>query len=83
VNHTEIFDQVSRILAEMFEIDPGTITPQARLYEDLDLDSIDAIDLAAKMQGMIGKRVDEKDLRELRTVEDVVGLIERAFQPTS
>ena len=43
---TEILERVRSTMAEMFELDPGAITPEARLIEDLDLDSIDAVDLA-------------------------------------
>jgi acyl carrier protein len=46
------------------------------LLDDLDLDSIDAIDLAVRLQDLTGKRVDESRLREVRTVRDVVELIE-------
>jgi acyl carrier protein len=73
----EIFAQVTRQMAEMFEIDPGTIKADALLRENLDLDSIDAIDLAVKIEEFTGKRVDENALRTVRTVNDVVDLVER------
>jgi acyl carrier protein len=73
----EIFAQVTRQMAEMFEIDPGTIKADALLRENLDLDSIDAIDLAVKIEEFTGKRVDENALRTVRTVNDVVDLVEQ------
>jgi acyl carrier protein len=73
----EMFAQVSRQMAEMFELDPGQITADALLREHLDLDSIDAIDLAVKIEQSTGKRVDEHELRSVRTVNDVVDLLER------
>ena len=57
------------------------LAPQTKL-EELDLDSIDAIDLAVKLQQMSGRRVDEAGLRQLRTVEDVEVLIQQHFGPT-
>ena len=71
----EILKQIRDTMAEMFELDPARITLEARLMDDLDLDSIDAIDLAVKMQEMVGRRVDEAALRKVRTIGDVVEII--------
>jgi acyl carrier protein len=73
----EIDSEVRRQLVEMFRLDVTTITDDSRLRDDLDLDSIDAIDLAVKLQELTGKRVEEAALREVRTVRDVGDLIER------
>ena len=80
MNRAEILDEISGNLVEMFELDPKLVTPEARLVEDLDLDSIDAVDLAAKMQELTGKRLAEEDLRSLRTIEDVVVVVERMLR---
>lgn len=72
----EIFDKVRDILAEMFEIDPATVKLESQLVQDLDLDSIDAIDMVVKLQELTGKRVEEAKLRKVRTVGDVVDLVE-------
>jgi acyl carrier protein len=77
VNRSEIFAEVQRRIAEMFEVDPAGIREESLLREDLDLDSIDAIDLAVKIQEITGKRVEESTLRSIRTVGDVVDVIER------
>ena len=71
----EILQRIRDTMVEMFELDPAMITMDARLMEDLDLDSIDAIDLAVKMQEMVGRRVDEAALRKVRTIGDVVEII--------
>ena len=68
----EILDQLKIILAELFEIEKDDIKPEARLYEELDLDSIDAIDMVVKLQKITGKKVKPDDFRSVRTVEDVV-----------
>ena len=77
----EAHDLVMSMMTDMFEVPPEKIVPQTKL-EELDLDSIDAIDLAVKLQQMSGRRVDEAGLRQLRTVEDVEVLIQQHFGPT-
>ena len=72
----EILTRVRDILAETFEIDRERIKPEAKLFTDLDLDSIDAIDLVVKLQDWTGRRVPEEALRAVRTVDDVVTMIE-------
>ncbi len=74
-DRAEVLAQIQRTMAEMFDLDPAAITLEARLVEDLDLDSLDAIDLAVKMQEMSGARVDEAALRKVRTIADVVELV--------
>lgn len=67
-----IFAELRTILEELFEIPGHAITPEAHLYEELDLDSIDAIDLVAKLQDLTGKRVKPEDFKSARTVKDIV-----------
>jgi acyl carrier protein len=60
----------------MCEVDAASIREESLLREDLDLDSIDAIDLAVRIQELTGSRVQESALRSVRTVGDVVNLVE-------
>jgi acyl carrier protein len=60
------------ILHETFDIEKERITPEARLYEDLDIDSIDAVDLLVRMKPMVGKRMTPDSFKAVRTVQDVV-----------
>ncbi len=76
MNREEILSEIRTSLHEMFELDPEQVVESARLREDLDLDSIDAIDLAVKLKNLLGRRVELSVLKELRTVSDVVTLIE-------
>ncbi len=78
VPHDKIFDDVRAMMAETFELEPERITRAARLYEDLDLDSIDALDMVVKLQEIIHRRVEEQELRSLRTVGDVVEMVAAA-----
>ena len=71
----ELFNELKKILAAEFEIDENIITPEADLRENLNLDSIDAIDLFVKMKEYIpaGKgNIDPMILRTVRTIQDVV-----------
>jgi acyl carrier protein len=63
-------------MKELFGLAAEQIVPHALLIDDLDLDSIDAIDMVVKIQEMTGRRVAEEDLRSLRTVGDIVVLIQ-------
>ncbi len=78
----EIFEQVKVLLVELFETDSAKITLEARLYEDLEIDSIDAIDLILKLKDYTGKKVRPEDFKHVRTVNDVVVAVESLFAPT-
>jgi acyl carrier protein len=72
VTEKEIFERLKRVLVETFELDSARITPGATLFDDLDLDSIDAVDLAIKLQEITGKRIRPQEFKAIRTVGDVV-----------
>jgi acyl carrier protein len=72
----EILQTIQQVMKELFDLDPARVHPGARLIEDLDLDSIDAIDLAAKMEEATGRSFDEASLRKLRTIQDVIAAIQ-------
>jgi|HubBroStandDraft_2_1064218.scaffolds.fasta_scaffold1784791_1 acyl carrier protein len=72
----EILTRVTDLLATAFEIDRDKIKPEALLFQDLGLDSIDAIDLVVRLQDWTGRRVPEEALRDVRTVRDVVSLVQ-------
>ena len=71
-----VVETVNRILVEEFELDAAAVTPEAHLVEDLELDSLDAVDLIAALEDAFGGRVNEADARNVRTVSDVYHLIE-------
>ena len=76
MNRAEISSEVRRRISEMFELDPAKVREESLLREDLDLDSIDAIDLAVRIQELTGTRIEESLLRNVRTVGDVIDLID-------
>tara|TARA_R110000751_G_scaffold258934_1_gene358288 strand:- start:599 stop:859 length:261 start_codon:yes stop_codon:yes gene_type:complete len=75
------FAQVRKTLIELFELDAEEITPEARLYEDLDIDSIDAVDLVVELKRYTGKRLNPEDFKSVRTIDDVVNAVDRIMQP--
>ena len=76
MTHDEVYAMVVKGLHETFDLDPGRITLKANLYTDLDIDSIDAVDLAVKLQKLTGKRMAPEVFKSVRTVGDVVTAIE-------
>jgi acyl carrier protein len=72
MSRDELFAWVADLLAEMFELDRAALTPASNLYADLDIDSIDAVDLAVKLKQMTGKRLQPEVFKTIRTIGDVV-----------
>ncbi len=77
MTNEQLFTLLSNILEEAFEVDAEDITLEANLYEDLDLDSIDAVDLVVKLREQTGKKIEPGDFKQVRTVEDVIVAIKK------
>jgi acyl carrier protein len=75
LSNEDILARLKDVLHETFEIDPAKVTPEAHLFTDLELDSIDAIDLAIQVQDMTGARIKPEDFKSVRTVGDVVATV--------
>lgn len=71
----EILEQVRRAMGELFDVAPERIQLETKVVEDLELDSIDAIELAVKMEAVTGQRFDPERFREMRTIADVVEIL--------
>lgn len=76
----EIYQQISDLLVKLFELNADDITPESRLYEDLDLDSIDAVDLVVHLQKTTGRKIKPEMFKSVKTVQDVVDAIEELFK---
>jgi acyl carrier protein len=68
----EVEAKLTEFLVDLFEISPDAISANALLSEDLDLDSIDAVDLILKLQEFTGRKVSAEQFRTVRTVSDVI-----------
>jgi acyl carrier protein len=71
-NREDILQLIKQIMLEMFEIEEELVTLDARLSEDLDFDSIDAVDMIVKLKEVTGKAVKAEDFKTARTINDVV-----------
>jgi acyl carrier protein len=72
----EIYAHVRDTLVDLFEIDAARITPEANLYTDLDIDSIDAVDLVLKLKEYTGQKLVPQQFKHVRTVGDVVEAVQ-------
>ena len=76
----EIFLKLQEVLAKTFQLDPKVITLESHLFTDLDLDSIDAVELAIQLQDLTGRRVKAEEFKGVRTVSDVVEAVHTMLQ---
>ena len=76
MSQDERYTWIVDVLHEMFELDKATITRQSNLYTDLDIDSIDAVDLAVKLKQLTGKRLQPEVFKTVRTVQDMMNALE-------
>ena len=71
----ELFERIVTILHDSFEIDTARITPEATLYDDLDIDSIDAVDLIVQLKPLLGRSLQPDAFKSVRTVQDIVDVL--------
>lgn len=80
---TEIFQKVCSILEKQFDVDPDAITLDSRLREDLDIDSIDAVNLIIELKSFTVKKLALDSFRDVRTIGDVVDAVFLVVQQQS
>ncbi|MDT4291900.1 acyl carrier protein [Methylomonas sp. MO1] len=73
----DVFATLRELMSEMFELTPDDITLEANLRQDLDIDSIDAVDLMVRLREITGKRINPEDFKNARTIQDVVDTVYR------
>ena len=72
LSRDEIYQKLAGYLEEMFEVPPEKLSLQARLVEDLDLDSIDLVDLIVQLQEITSRKFYPEEFKSVRTVGDVL-----------
>ena len=82
MNKKEIYDLIKTYFIEQFEIPQEKIKPGAWLFKDLGLDSIDALDMIGMLESRIDFEVNEKELKKIRTVQDVVDYVAKIVKAT-
>jgi len=75
VSKEHVARDIFSTLAELFELNEQEISLSSRLYEDLDIDSIDAVDLVVELKKWSGKKIQPDDFKTVRTVQDVVDAV--------
>ena len=75
-SRNEILEHVSALMCEMFEIAPEDLTEDAQLYDDLDIDSIDAVDLIVELKKYTGKKIAPENFKNVETVGDIITAVE-------
>jgi len=76
-SQAEIYSKVVAVFEDLFELDAADISPEANLYEDLDIDSIDAVDLVIELRKMTKKKIQPDDFKTVRTVQDIVDQVDK------
>jgi acyl carrier protein len=72
----EILARLREVLSDLFELKPEQIVPEANLYTDLDIDSIDAVDLFLTLKEITGRKIQPQTFKDVRTVSDVIDAIQ-------
>lgn len=80
ITRDDIFTILKGILVDEFEVVPENVVLNAYLFDDLELDSVDAVDLAVRLQQHTGKKVSPAEFKQIRTVGDVVNAIVKLMQ---
>ncbi len=73
----DIFTRIGELLEAQFEVEAANITLEARLYDDLDIDSIDAIDLMIELKEFTVTKIKPEDFKDVETLSDVVDVVYR------
>jgi acyl carrier protein len=76
----QAYEMIRSSLVELFRLDPARITPGARLADDLEIDSIDAVDLVDQVKRATGRKLSAQDFRSVRTVADLAQAVERLMR---
>lgn len=67
-----MYGEIRNVLVNQFEINESLVSPEANLYEELDIDSIDAVDLLVQLRELTGQRISPEEFQQVRTINDVL-----------
>lgn len=71
----ELYSRIKAILVDQFEVDEAAISMDANLYDELEIDSIDAVDLLVQLKELTGKKIPPEAFRDVRTIGDVMSAL--------
>ena len=70
-----LYLRIRDILVEQFDVDAATVSMDANLYEELEIDSIDAVDLLVQLKELTGRKIAPETFKEVRTIRDLLDAI--------
>ena len=77
MDNEQILAMVTTILVNEFEIDEGDIVPSTNIYEDLDIDSIDVVDLVVRLRTETGRSIEPENFKQVRTIADLIDVLHK------
>ena len=83
MTHDQIYSRILEILSDTFDIDVARVSRNSQLGADLDIDSIDAVDLIVQLKPMIGSNLRPEAFKSVRTVGDVVEVVHSMMHATA
>ncbi|MBN2040519.1 MAG: acyl carrier protein [Spirochaetes bacterium] len=81
MNSDEVYSLIKEYLVNDFEIPESKISRNSNLFDDLELDSIDALDMIATLESKINLKIDEEQLKKIITVDDIVNYVVNNVSP--
>jgi len=75
MDSNELYSRIKSILIDQFEVDAAAISMEANLYDELEIDSIDAVDLLVQLKELTGKKIPPEDFKDVRTIGDVLNAL--------
>jgi acyl carrier protein len=77
MENDQLYLKIRDILVDQFEVDESVVSMNANLYEELEMDSIDAVDLMVQLKELTGKKISPEQFKEVRTIGDVLDSLSR------
>ena len=75
MDNNQIYLKIKDVLVNQFEVDESKVSMDANLYEELEIDSIDAVDLMVQLNELTGKKIPPEQFKDVRTIGDVINTL--------
>jgi acyl carrier protein len=79
MDREQILSMVKTILVNEFEIDEVDIVPETNIYEDLDIDSIDVVDLVVRLRAETGRSIEPDNFKQVKTIDDLLDALDKVI----
>jgi acyl carrier protein len=75
MNNDDLYARIKSILVDQFEVEESAVSLDANFYEELEIDSIDAVDLLVQLKELTGKKIAPETFKDVRTIRDVLNAL--------